>query len=638
MASETPYAVWEPEVQPVIPERSRLYSLRPIGIGTSQVESLTGYVARLAEAHVLSVGDLVGREPVCAARSGLCRRNAPFQRKRPKGHVFHAKAYAINGTTSTAQKWVNTFERLTCSHGLNSLTLLPLRHTLSDMSLFRRQRAWCPHCYEEDRAKGHAYERLLWAIRIVTMCPIHATPLENRCQFCDEALPPLGVYSRPGHCSACGEWLGRWYCDDGDRGEINDELSVATAVGDLLAGQTNNGRLSAARFRRNLRICIRRLASGNIIAFAEFAHARKTTVRSWLSGITLPRLDVLLRFSFHLGISATALLTSRGLTGVDWPEMTLRFSRYPRGVKGYRSSETVKGLLLAALRDDNCPSVPELAIRLGYKRCDRLRQVSPELCRRITKRHRACRRTHWWREPGAKRICELDGIRSLLEQSLQQDYPASVRRIATQLGYAGGNGGFILRSFPDLCRSIAVKRKGWEKRRVEQLRHDVRAALFEQPPPTLRELSQRLGFQTSTTLRFWMPDLADELIKRRAEHTANQIVKLRAVLSEALQEVPAPSFNSVARRLQCSTSFLMEKHPDLCHAIALRFLQQQKMMTRERRTLLDEEVLRIAKGLKAQGQDPTQVRIVRLLSSGSLKEWGPVQHAVKRARKLLGLC
>ena len=61
MASETSYSIWEPEVPQIIPERSRLYSLNPIGIGTPQVESLTGYIARLAEAHVLSVGDLVGR-------------------------------------------------------------------------------------------------------------------------------------------------------------------------------------------------------------------------------------------------------------------------------------------------------------------------------------------------------------------------------------------------------------------------------------------------------------------------------------------------------------------------------------------------------------------------------------------------
>jgi hypothetical protein len=44
-----------------LPPRSRLYALEPIGIGTAFVESLSGYVARLAEAHSVSAGDLVGR-------------------------------------------------------------------------------------------------------------------------------------------------------------------------------------------------------------------------------------------------------------------------------------------------------------------------------------------------------------------------------------------------------------------------------------------------------------------------------------------------------------------------------------------------------------------------------------------------
>ena len=46
---------------PPIPPRSRLYALEPIGVGTALVESLSGYVARLAEAHSVSVGDFVGR-------------------------------------------------------------------------------------------------------------------------------------------------------------------------------------------------------------------------------------------------------------------------------------------------------------------------------------------------------------------------------------------------------------------------------------------------------------------------------------------------------------------------------------------------------------------------------------------------
>jgi|ERR1700730_10047659 hypothetical protein len=42
--------------------RSRLYSLRPIGIGIPEVESLTGYIARLAKAHCVTVGTLLSKE------------------------------------------------------------------------------------------------------------------------------------------------------------------------------------------------------------------------------------------------------------------------------------------------------------------------------------------------------------------------------------------------------------------------------------------------------------------------------------------------------------------------------------------------------------------------------------------------
>ena len=47
---------------PVLPKRSRLYALEPLEIGTPFVESLSGYVARLADAHAVSLGNLVGRE------------------------------------------------------------------------------------------------------------------------------------------------------------------------------------------------------------------------------------------------------------------------------------------------------------------------------------------------------------------------------------------------------------------------------------------------------------------------------------------------------------------------------------------------------------------------------------------------
>jgi hypothetical protein len=134
-----------------------------------------------------------------------------------------------------------------------------------------------------------------------------------------------------------------------------------------------------------------------------------------------------------------------------------------------------------------------------------------------------------------------------------------------------------------------------------------------------------------------VPDLADRLKKKCSVYAAAETNKLRVALSVILQEYPAPSFASVARRLQRSPSSLKEKAPDLCSAIASRHQRQRAATAQERRKVLEDEVWRIAKDLKAKGQNPTQARILSLLPDESFKEWGPVQRAVKRARRFLSL-
>ena len=302
-------------------------------------------------------------------------------------------------------------------------------------------------------------------------------------------------------------------------------------------------------------------------------------------------------------------------------------------MKTSRSSEEVRRLMRAALREDECPSVPELSRRLGYRRYERLYQVDPVLCRQITARHRACTRTHWWKQPGAKRICEIDAIRSALEQSLAQDPPVPVRRIAMQLGYA--NGGLIQRKFPDLCHAIAQKLADFKRRRFEALQQAVAAASVEDPPPTLHELSRRLGFQNSGTLRLRFRDETDRVLAAKVRHAQQKASKLRAALLAIVREESAPSLSSVSHQLCLSVSNLAEKCPDLCHAIGSRHLQCQKQRTREREQLLNEEVRRITQDLQAKGRIPTEARIMRLLSKGSLKQWGAVRRAVKMARQSL---
>jgi hypothetical protein len=140
------YERWE--MRPVeMPNRTRLFSLEPAGIGTPEGESLSGYIARLAQSHVVSVGDLLGR--------GLTGRD---QRKssvanpllagtiRLGGHGFHALGNAINGFDWRARRWTRRIAAATGRSDVEQLTLIPFGGVLSAMLLFKPDRAWCPSC------------------------------------------------------------------------------------------------------------------------------------------------------------------------------------------------------------------------------------------------------------------------------------------------------------------------------------------------------------------------------------------------------------------------------------------------------------------------------------------------------------
>jgi hypothetical protein len=466
------YDRWDLEM-PDIPKRSLLYCLKPVGIGTPQVESLSGYVARLAEAHDLSVGNLVGRKPFSNARSGLYKRTT-FFRSRPKSHVFHAADYDINGMCRKACKWIGAFQEATHRQDLCRLTLVPLTKVISGMFLLRKRRAWCPSCYHEDRKSGLVYERLLWAIKIVAVCPFHLRPLEERCPFCIRQQPALAVSSRPGFCSACGNWLGEPSSGTSPKSgnrtrNLRNELHQASAVGEILAMTSAVGSVPAARFRRNLRICIKRLAAGNTAAFARRTQVSKSPILSWLHAAMHPRLDMVLRLCSRLHISAASMLMNDCLEKtVDWKAVKAAFPPDRHPTKTFRSSGQVRRLLVAALRENDCPSLRDLTSRLGYKRAESLYQADRDLCHQITAKHRRNHQTHWWREPGAKRICDEKTLRRLLEKSLAQETPTSVRQIAAIAGYA--NGGYIYRKFPGLCHAIARRLEEQQAKRWDKMR------------------------------------------------------------------------------------------------------------------------------------------------------------------------
>jgi hypothetical protein len=89
------YGDWESS-RAIWNSRRYLYALPPIGVGTAVVESLSGYIARLAAAHAVETGVLVNREllPRVPYTKGVLAGHTPS--KLPI-YSFYIDAHTLNG-------------------------------------------------------------------------------------------------------------------------------------------------------------------------------------------------------------------------------------------------------------------------------------------------------------------------------------------------------------------------------------------------------------------------------------------------------------------------------------------------------------------------------------------------------------
>ena len=367
---------------PKLPPRSRLYSLAPIGVGTPRVESLTGYIARLAEAHCVSAGTLLTKEIVGRVADGVNGSDKPPREKKPANHLE-----SINGVTATAVGWVEVLEALTHRHDLRALTMLAWAEVLPWKGLLRSHRAWCPHCLEEN---GTVYEPLLWSIEAVKVCPEHKQPLASRCPHCREALPNLGWQTRPGHCSKCRLRLSGNYEEPINR-VISDsftrQLWAANVVGEMLAASLDVP-LPERRLVEALRFHSEREAGVQPAQIARWLGESKVTVRAWLTGTRQPQLGRLLDICRAFNTTPLCLLTLEAPASrrsVSLAEHGLGRRRRPGTPHRRIDLPGLKGELEAILRNGGTapPSMVQVSRRLGFGR-EILYKHYPELCRAIS--------------------------------------------------------------------------------------------------------------------------------------------------------------------------------------------------------------------------------------------------------------
>lgn len=215
---------------PKIPPRSYIYSMTPIGLGTPEVESLSSYISRIAQEYCVY--------PYKLAKNCVEKYSGSYRYLDSIGYnIFASKT--INGFSEITKTIVYSIESATNRQDIRYTTLLPLGGILPARQL-RHERAWCAACFQSDLKNGcPIYERLVWKINFVKICPLHEQELINLCPHCKKNQNNFSSYSFPGFCSLCKSWLGQK-----ERQESKEELSslnfpkekwISSEIGKVLA-------------------------------------------------------------------------------------------------------------------------------------------------------------------------------------------------------------------------------------------------------------------------------------------------------------------------------------------------------------------------------------------------------------------
>jgi TniQ len=540
---------WNIDSAATLPQRTYLYHMRPLGIGSMLGESLTGYIAPPAEAHDVSAAMLLNCEllPRMASISGA--------RKAPKNATFIYQSHVLNRAGEYAQNCVQVLEILTGAGNLRALTLLRLGGVLSTQHFLRPRRAWCPRCFEDWRAMDRPiYEPLFWAIETVSCGPAHRCAFSVQCPQCGQTLYTLSARSRPGYCCRCQQWLGQRRAPDQVSIEARAGLVFAQSVGDLLAAGRDMDLFSSSLFKTNLRRCIGSLTDGNVNRFCTALGITYDSGTHWLSANGRIRLDLLIGVFTQLGLSPLGFLTEP-LANKDFEHGQDLIGRNTSHIKKRRAQVRLDEQLARALHAEPPVSLHEVAAQLGDSSATSLRRRNPDICDRISDRYRKATT-----RPPTSPLSAVPSngvIRRALCRALAQKPRVPLKTVACNLGFR--NVVSLYNRFPDLCRAFAVANKEEKAEHLAPMRAAIESALTESPPPTVRGLAASLGC-TEGVLKYRFPELRAALLKRLPERKRFLDTQLLDLIQRAA--IP-PSMGAVAKRAGRSRVYLRALQPDL---------------------------------------------------------------------------
>lgn len=511
---------------------SALFPLKPLGIGTPYMESLSSYVKRLAHYHRLRVVDFLA---FCAAQTDESVMLATTQK-------FHR----IDGVCGSGQAWSRLLSSLTQRPDVLYLSMSYWDFILNPYRLMKPYQTWCPLCYAaSQQAKTPIYAPLMWSLQVVDVCLIHDVRLVAFCPHCNRRFHSVTNNAMCGFCPKCKHWLGDTdYTDDV---VFQDERSYQRArkVGQLLvlAPQVKDAS------RNVVPQVIETMKQNRDVPYTHIERDLGVGTGSMMdlkAGIRLANLNTFT----NLAMCSDNLLWF-ALTGLE-AFRSVEVEMKPDHGLVQQPQQYLKQLIQSP---DRLPALGTIARQCGYVNAAALRKAYPTEYEPLRQRVRAEQQqalqaildgdeilgvTDMARRYGYKatvvssyfpELChhvtvvvyerQLTRCRSTLQQILASDDFPSVKAICKMLGVGSY---YLWQRFPEELSQIAELRQQKIYRDVEQARCLLEKSLASDafPPQTLEQLANELG-RTTKYFKRHCPVLSQQILKRWQDHKRDQV-------------------------------------------------------------------------------------------------------------------
>ncbi len=597
-------------------------------VGSPVCESLTSYFLRLSEAHCVTPRRLFDNG------LNLVLRKDDQNSRGLVGPSDTFGTWQINGSGLVAEKWVKALEAITLRHGLSALTLLPFREAFSKQHACRRERAWCPLClYSQDQSDGIIYEQLLWTLKSVSVCSVHKVILQTKCPHCQRVSSPLSGTMCPGKCGACNGWLGVLSRQahnelDGANDESTEyQIFIANEVGRLIAVSLEiKDKFNQEISKTAISRFVERCFDGKTRALTRYLGLN----RGADSALATKRqrcfvgLSLLLKLAFASQTPLLDLLTDEDALAKFSPMISTATRPSPLLAA---KKEIVLSALAAAVHEIPPTSLEELGVRLGIT-SSRLRQHSTETCKLITKNYRLSesgRKALAWQRGRLRTTAEIEAA---FKAALMADPPLTLNQVAQSLGYRNR---FALKyRVPELCRALLEKHPKPHEARKHFVESELRKSLESDAPEDLLTVAKRLGYKSTHELGLRHPTLCRKIRSRyEAHHKAQFLSDIGSRLNAVLSETPPPTLKETMRKLGASDKWLRNHFPDERRAIAARYLTYRREQSIANKTSDKEQIRAIVRDFHKSGTFPSMNAVLDVFTASALRRtevWATIKQ------------